>query len=381
MPKVYELQKASALQKLDVRRDPYWGAPLARGQHVGYRKLDPERATWIARFYGDDKKYQFRSLGYATPTFQFDEAKKAAAEWFASLSTGIIDMGYSVTHACEAYVAACRTRQDGQKVAYDAECRFKRLVYGTRFGNIPLSKLSTVQIKAWRTEITGSDRNRNRNMTPLRAALNLAVENKKVAAHRAIEWANVKQFADTTDYIAVMLDVSQRRAFLKAAGEPGTAFYDFIMAYCLTGARPGEIAKMQVRQFNSRHRVATFIGKTRKKVMPRTVPLHDEAVALFARHAKGKAPTDLLFTREDGSEWIHYNWHEIVTHCANVAGCPPGTTLMALRHSFITESLMADVSILEVSKLAGTSIAMIQKTYGHLIADRTRANLNRVELV
>lgn len=37
-----------------------------------------------------------------------------------------------------------------------------------------------------------------------------------------------------------------------------------------------------------------------------------------------------------------------------------------LRHSFATEALAAGVSIFELARLMGTSVAMIDRTYGHL---------------
>jgi hypothetical protein len=46
-----QLHLAKVLKALKPRksRDPYWGAPLARGRHVGYRKIAADKATWIAR--------------------------------------------------------------------------------------------------------------------------------------------------------------------------------------------------------------------------------------------------------------------------------------------------------------------------------------------
>lgn len=41
----------------------------------------------------------------------------------------------------------------------------------------------------------------------------------------------------------------------------------------------------------------------------------------------------------------------------------------ALRHSFATEALAAGVSIFELSRLMGTSVRVIDRTYGHLAAD------------
>jgi integrase len=51
----------------------------------------------------------------------------------------------------------------------------------------------------------------------------------------------------------------------------------------------------------------------------------------------------------------------------------------ALRHTFATEALAAGVSIFELARLMGTSVAMIDRTYGHLATDtdeRIRARLD-----
>ena len=40
-----------------------------------------------------------------------------------------------------------------------------------------------------------------------------------------------------------------------------------------------------------------------------------------------------------------------------------------LRHTFATEALAAGVSIVELARLMGTSVAMIDRTYGHLARD------------
>ena len=41
----------------------------------------------------------------------------------------------------------------------------------------------------------------------------------------------------------------------------------------------------------------------------------------------------------------------------------------ALRHTFATEALAAGVSTFEFARLMGTSVAMIDRTYGHLARD------------
>ena len=58
-----------------------------------------------------------------------------------------------------------------------------------------------------------------------------------------------------------------------------------------------------------------------------------------------------------------------------------GVCLYALRHSFITQRLMAGMSALEVARITGTFLAMIEKHYGHLVMREARERLDRVTLL
>ena len=66
---------------------------------------------------------------------------------------------------------------------------------------------------------------------------------------------------------------------------------------------------------------------------------------------------------------------------AKEAELPKGVCLYTLRHSFITQTLMEGMSTLEVSKMVGTSLVMIEKHYGHLVTDTARERLAKIELI
>ena len=54
--KSHQLHKVSVLRGLETRAAPHWAAPIARGRFIGYRKVSPDRGTWIARMRGPDGK-------------------------------------------------------------------------------------------------------------------------------------------------------------------------------------------------------------------------------------------------------------------------------------------------------------------------------------
>jgi site-specific recombinase XerD len=86
-------------------------------------------------------------------------------------------------------------------------------------------------------------------------------------------------------------------------------------------------------------------------------------------------------SRNDGHPWAHSDWDELIRDAAEKAGLPKGVCLYTLRHSFITQSLMDGMATLEVARITGTSLAMIEKHYGHLVMDAARTRLELVQLI
>jgi integrase len=154
----------------------------------------------------------------------------------------------------------------------------------------------------------------------------------------------------------------------------------------LTGCRAGELVSARVSQFDARTASLTVTGKTGT----RTFPLAPPAVTLFKRLAKDKLPAAYLLTRDDGEPWGHSDWDERVRAAAAAARVgegkdakplPAGVCLYTLRHSFITTALVEGLSPLEVSRIVGTSLRMIDLTYGHLAQASARERLAAVQLL
>jgi len=280
---------------------------------------------------------------------------------------------YSVESACKDYVEDRRSERN-QACAHDAQKRFERTVYGTAFGRMPIERLSSLDIKKWRYQTGLSKSSQNRTMTALRAALNLALQNRRVATERRIEWASVRQHPGASRRRSLFLDLEQRRLLLRqASGAVG----DLMAGMVLTGARPGDLTGARCSQYDARTRSVTFSSKN----AVRTVPLSNAAVSLFDRLARHKRPSDLLFTRDDGKPWAHSDWDELVRAAAEQAGLPAGVCLYTLRHSFITQALMDGMTTLDVARISGTSLAMIERHYGHLVMHAARERLEQVNLL
>jgi len=370
----FDIHKARVRNALRPRREPYWAAPIARGRYVGFRKIDEQRGSWIARVRDETGRQHYRALGAASATFDYDHAKAAAAAVFVALDAGVAPgTRATVESACKEYVED-RRREKGETTARDAEARFERTIYDTEFGRLALAKLRTPAIRRWRDGLGLGKASSNRTLTALKAALNLAVSNRQVPAAARIEWADVKPYKGASKRRTLFLDLSQRRALLEACEG---ALRDLVEAAVLTGARAGELVSATRSQFDARTGSMTFTGKTGT----RTVPLAPAALALFTRLAKGRTPRARLLVRDDGKPWAHSDWDQLIRAAVVKAKLPTGTVLYTLRHSFITQALVDGLATLDVARLVGTSVLMIERHYGHLVADSARERLSRVQIL
>lgn len=369
----HELQKIRVRAALPPRREPYWGPPLARGRSLGFRKIDAETGSWVARMRNETGHKVYRALGYLSETNDYERAREAALEWFKAQDAGVLNAETTVAKACEAYVDD-RKREKGDACAHDAKKRFERTIYGTPFGRIPLSKLRAPRVKDWRDRLGLSKGASNRTLTALKAALNLAVASRLVHSAAAQEWRDVKPYANATQRRTLFLDLKQRRKLLEACDG---ALHDLVEAVALTGARAGELVGATRGQFDARLKNITFRGKTGA----RTVPLSAPALALFNRLAKRKLPAAPLLTRDDGKPWAHSDWDELVRDAGASAKLPAGVCLYTLRHSFVTQAITDGMTTLDVARLCGTSVGMIEKHYGHLVADAARERLASVTML
>ena len=165
----FEIDKARIRSRLAARREPYWGAPIARGLFIGFRKLE-DGGSWIARQRNDDGKQRYQSIGHAD-SIPYDDAVKAARAWSKQVDSGVDTSDVqTVADACHAYIADKR-RERGDTYAHEADGWFRRTVYDRPIASIKLAKLRTEHLKDWRGGLTTAPATVNRTLTVLRAAL------------------------------------------------------------------------------------------------------------------------------------------------------------------------------------------------------------------
>lgn len=376
------LGKVDARNRLAPRRDPYWQRVEA-GCYLGFRKMSADSAgTWLARSRTDEGKQVHHPLGEFAehPAHaRFDVASKAARDWFTHMERGGKAEPITVKAACANYVKDLKAK--GKLTAgHDTEKRFERWVDDHKIGFIVLQKLKPSDVDAWRkwlaaTPAKPQDKTKeatrpraasslNRDMSSLRAALNLALEDGHATSD--VAWkVKLRPVKNADGRREVYLDLTQRRALVAKAPADLAVF---IRALSLVPLRPGAMAALVAGNFDKRLNTLT-IGKD-KSGEDRRITLPKDTAAFFAEQAKDKLPAAPLLARADGSAWNKDSWKYPLKDAVIAAELPPAATAYALRHSTITDLIaLHKLDTLTVAQLSGTSLQMIEKHYGHLLRD------------
>jgi integrase len=134
-----------------------------------------------------------------------------------------------------------------------------------------------------------------------------------------------------------------------------------------------------VRSFDVRLTTLT-IGED-KGGHERKITLPASTAAFFASSCKDRDPDAPLLARSDGKRWDKDAWKHPMKAAVRAAGLPDNITAYALRHSTITDLVARHkLDTLTVAQLSGTSLAMIEKHYGHLLRDHAAKALEALAL-
>lgn len=377
-----DLSRIGEREKLKPRsgNEPHWHR-LRQGVYLGYRPSRKKAGgIWFARFYDAEANRNARKrLGdYGTLSGHdvFKQAKADAETWAETVETGgerARDME-TVKDACVAYLE--------QRPGSIAEGVFRRHVYDDPIAKVKLDKLRRHHLKAWRkrleqapalvTRTKDAEKKRmkerskstvNRDMVPLRAALGMVL--KQGAPNTDAAWQEaLRPFKGADKRRELYLDRDERKKLIDATSDEARPF---VKALCLLPLRPGALASLTVRDFDKRTRALT-VGKD-KNGNPRQLTMPQMIADFFEEQVKNKLPAASIFARTGGEAWNKDAWKHPIKDAVEAADLPRAASAYTLRHSVITDLIRARLPILTVAQLSGTSVAMIEKHYGHLVRD------------
>jgi len=386
------LETRSARGRLRARSKPYYRS-VEPGLHLGYRRPLSGPGKWIARHYIGDQAYQLETIATADDYSDADgivvlnyrqalakaRERMVARAHHAAGKTGPL----TVRDAVEAHLEF----MDGhRKSGYDARHRAEAFILPA-LGDIEVQALTTERIRKWhialaqaparmRSPKNGKQRYRqlgkdadsirrrqasaNRNLTQLKAALNAAWREGRTPSDAA--WRRVRPFPGADAARTRFLSLEECARLINASAPE---FRRLVQAALATGARYGELCRLQARDFDpDSGTVAISISKTGR---PRHIILASEGIALFRELCAGAAADETLLRRESGQPWRTSNQQRAMREACENARIIPPVGFHCLRHTWASLAVMAEMPLMVVAKNLGhRDTRMVELHYGRM---------------
>jgi integrase len=401
------LDTRAARSRLKPRGKPYYRI-IEPGLHLGYRKPVSGVGKWVVRHYAGGQTYQVETVATAddfsdadgVAILSFRDAQAKARERMVSRAhTAAGRVGpITVADALDDYLDFL---ESNRKSAADARYRAAAFI-SPKLGEIEVAALTTDKIRKWHSElaksaprlrtkkgveqkhrkVAGDDEMKrrrrataNRTLTVLKAALNRAWRDGKIESDSA--WRRVEPFENVDAARVRYLTVPEAKRLINAC-EPD--FRKLVQAGLQTGARYGELIRLQVEDFNSD--TGTLAVRQSKTGKPRHVVLTEEGASFFRQLCAGRRGDALMLQKPGGGEWLKSHQSRPMREACERAKISPPISFHGLRHTWASLSVMAGVPLMVVAKNLGHSdTRMVERHYGHLapnyIANAIRAGAPR----
>lgn len=392
------LETRSARGRLKPSPKPYYRT-IDPGLHLGYRK-GKNGGRWVVRWYVGDQDYKTDTIANAddiadadgVAILSFAQAQAVAREIrarAARIAAGLpIETGpYTVKQCIAEYLT---WMEQNRKGANDARYRAEALII-PKLGAIECEKLSAGELRAWLQQVAntparirgkrgGAPRFReadekdedairrrrasaNRTLTILKAALNMAWREAKVASDDA--WRRVTPFEEADAARVRYLQIAEAQRLINACDPE---FRALVRAALATGARYSELANLRVADFNPD--AGTVHVRASKSGKGRHIVLTEEGAKHFEGQCAGRRETEWILVKQGGSKWLKSHQTRPMREACVRAGITPLASFHTLRHTYASLSIMAGAPLLVVAtNLGHTDTRMVETHYGHLAAD------------
>ena len=364
-------------KSLEPRREPYWQR-IQNKQHLGYRKVKDSNGSWIARWTTPDRKRKYNAVGDDSH-LTFDEAQKLALNWFRQME-GSANISFTLKECVDEYISHLGVTKSSKNSARDTRQRLYKHLTDELMAT-KVKDLTTSRLKSWRDALVKdspdseivrkSKSSANRLMNNLKAALNQAFKNGIVSDDT--QWRRLESFRGVEAARTLYLTDKQINKLLSNAEG---AIKDIVTAGILTGSRIGGLADAQCKDHDYSQSTVLLFGKT----SPRTVFLSDEGNNFFKKMCADKKPSDLIFTKDDGTSWGKSTHDRPFRKLVAKAKLPSETVFYSLRHYHISKALLSGMPPQVVAENCATSIRMLEKHYGKFMQADRRSMMNTVKL-
>jgi len=391
------LETREARGRLKVAHEPYWRS-IHPGLFIGYRKGKRGATWWVRKL--DGKTYIKQRLGIADDhadadgieVLDYKQAHKAALAFGEAEHVRARRRDPTVGDVMHDYLAAHRARSSSPKETERAVGAHILPAFADR----PVSRLTTAELRRWHESLANSPPRKrgkpdeaadlndpevrrrrkstaNRVLTILKAGLNHAWREGLPVDPEV--WRRVKPFDKVEAAKVRYLDHAEAQRLLNAC-DP--AFRALVRGALYTGARYGELGRLQVKDYHADS--GTLYVAESKSGKPRYIPLTDEGRAFFSQQVAGKNGKDRIFTRENGEPWCKSHQHKPMRAACESAKITPPIGFHDLRHTYASMLAMRGVPLQVIAEALGhADTRMTSKHYAHLahsyVADTIRAHL------
>jgi integrase len=369
------LDSPAARAKLKHSGKPYWRA-IDTGLHLGYRKgLNGGR--WVCRRYLGAGQYEVATVAISddhspadgASILDFFQAQRKARE-VAALAKAPAKTAFTVAAAMDAYFE--RLEHEGSRSLADAKRR-ARVHILPGLGDILVADLTRDTISQWLTRMAGKAMDgqdgdavrqhrasANRVLTILRAALNQAFRDGKVASD--VPWRTVKPFHGVDSPRLRYFTKDEVTRLINAAQG---SFRDLVKAALFTGCRYGELTRLRAGDFNP-DSGTVFVGQS-KSGKARHVVLTEEGQRFFETLTAGRPGGALMLTHADGSAWGPSHQIRWMAEACRAARITPSAGFHILRHTAASHLVMNGVPLNVVAQNLGhAGTRMTERFYAHL---------------
>ena len=310
----------------------------------------------------DEQGRRRRRAGFSSPS-------KARA-WFRDVELprmrgGLVDERLTLREFSERYLA----RFQVDRAPATVKSLGWRLVRPlAEFGDVQLSELRTDEIAAW--EATLPPRFRHDVVRALRQVLDASVAWEHLSKNPAKATGRNPAPPVLERTVLEPADVEKLAAEMRSPHDVAV----ILGAWCYL--RPAELLALERRDVGDR---ALEVRGTKTKRSRRTVP-----VPLRASQALSELPprlgTRLLFPSPQESPYDACNWRRREFKWAReAAGFGSDVVPYSFRHSGISWALHVGIPASDVARFAGTSTAMLEATYHHLLSTSAEAARQRLD--
>lgn len=399
-----DIATKTARAKLKPAGKPYFH-PVAPGLALGYRRPLEGPGVWCVRRADGKGGNTVKNLKTTDGRTVFaDDAAKAKADGVivmdfeqALRAAGapvqqIARNTFTVSDAVRHYL---KTRQAQGRNITSSTQKANAWIFDNPLGATPVCDLTREQVREWLNSIAakpikerrmtetdpekiaaGRRATANRNLTLLKAALNLCY-NEKVDGQKVIEnddaWRRLSPLQDAANIRTGWLNIFDAQRLERSCNGD---FRTLVKGALLTGARYGQLGAVKVRDFNPAAR--TLYLSTRKgrsgAVHRYHVYLNAEGVQFFRTLCAGRSGDQLIFTNE-GRAWYEGEQIPLMNDACDSSGIVPRVTFHNLRHTYASLALQATppMTLLILSRNLGhKDTKQVERTYGHLAAEHIR---------